>query len=68
MNEPAVFQTVTGTAPLDLIHDNEGQPTTHREIHNVYGQLMTRSTFEGLGRLRPDSRPFVTPRSGRATT
>ena len=36
MNEPAVFETVTGTMPLDVMHDNnEGQPTTHREIHNV---------------------------------
>ena len=42
MNEPAVFDTPSGTMPLDVRHDNEGQPTDHREIHNVYGLLMTR--------------------------
>jgi alpha-glucosidase len=49
--------------PLDLVFDNEGQPTTHREIHNVYGQLMTCATFEGLSRLRPNERPFVLTRA-----
>jgi alpha-glucosidase len=63
MNEPAVFQTVTGTMPLDRRHDNEGQPTDHREIHNVYGLLNSRATHEGLLRLQPDSRPFVLTRA-----
>lgn len=63
MNEPALFDTPTGTLPLDVIFDNEGQPTTHREIHNVYGQLMSRATFEGLSRLRPNERPFVLTRA-----
>ena len=63
MDEPAVFDTTSGTMPLDLVFDNEGQPTTHREIHNVYGQLLTRSTFEGLSRLRPNERPFVLTRA-----
>jgi alpha-glucosidase len=66
MNEPAVFQTVTGTMPLDVRHDNEGQPTDHREIHNVYGLLNSRATFEGLQRLAPDSRPFVLTRASYA--
>jgi alpha-glucosidase len=63
MNEPSVFNTPNGTMPLDVVFDNDGQPTTHREIHNVYGQLMTRSTFEGLSRLQPDKRAFVLTRS-----
>jgi alpha-glucosidase len=63
MNEPAVFDTPTGTMPLDEVFDNEGQPATHREIHNVYGQLMSRATFEGLSRLRPTERPFVLTRA-----
>ena len=63
MNEPAVFDTPTGTMPLDEVFDNEGEPTTHRQIHNVYGQLMSRATFEGLSRLRPDERPFVLTRA-----
>ena len=63
MNEPALFVPPTGTMPPDVRHDNEGQPTDHGEIHNVYGMLMTRSTFEGLSRLRPDERPFVLTRA-----
>ena len=63
MNEPAVFETVTGTMPLDVRHDNEGQPTDHREIHNVYGLLNSRATYEGLLRLAPGSRPFVLTRA-----
>jgi alpha-glucosidase len=63
MNEPALFVAPTWTMPLDARHDGEGQPTDHREIHNVYGQLMSRSTFEGLSRLRPHDRPFVLTRA-----
>src|SRR4051794_27483444 len=66
MNEPAVFDTPTGTMPLDVRHDNEGQPTDHREIHNVYGMLMSRATYEGLLRLRTTSRPFVLSRASYA--
>jgi alpha-glucosidase len=66
MNEPAIFDTVTGTMPLDVRHDNEGRPADHREIHNVYGMLMTESTYEGLLRLRPDARPFVLSRASYA--
>jgi alpha-glucosidase len=63
MNEPALFDTPTGTLPLDTVFDNEGQPTTQRETHNIYGQLMSRATFEGLARLRPNERPFVLTRA-----
>ncbi len=63
MNEPTVFVWPAGTMPLDVRHNNEGKPTDHREIHNVYGQLMTRSTFEGLTKLRPNERPFVLTRA-----
>jgi alpha-glucosidase len=63
MNEPAVFIDPAHTMALDARHDNEGQPTDHREIHNVYGLLNTRATFEGLTRLRPDERPFVLTRA-----
>ena len=63
MNEPAVFNNATGTLPLDVKFDNDGQPSDHREIHNVYGLLMTEGTYEGLKRLRPDERPFVLTRA-----
>jgi len=63
MDEPSVFDTPNGTMPGDVIFNNEGQPAASLEIHNVYGQLMSRSTFEGLSRLQPDRRAFVLTRS-----
>ncbi|MCU1246260.1 MAG: Alpha-glucosidase [Acidobacteria bacterium] len=63
MNEPAVFDTASGTMPLDVRHDNEGSPTDHRQIHNAYGMLMSRATYEGLARLRPNERPFILSRA-----
>jgi alpha-glucosidase len=63
MNEPSVFIQPSGTMPLDLVFNNEGQPASAREMHNVYGQLMSRATFEGLLQLRPDERPFVLTRA-----
>jgi alpha-glucosidase len=63
MNEPAIFDVPSGTMPLTVRHDNEGQQTDHREIHNVYGLLMTRATHEGLFKLRPNARPFVLTRA-----
>jgi alpha-glucosidase len=64
MNEPAVFtDTPDHTMPFDVRHHGEGVPTDHLEIHNVYGQLMTRSTYEGLRKIRPDHRPFVLTRA-----
>jgi alpha-glucosidase len=66
MDEPSVFDTSTGTMPLEVVHDNDGQPTTHAEIHNVYGQLMSRSTYEGLSRWRPNERAFVLTRASYA--
>jgi alpha-glucosidase len=63
MNEPAVFLEPYHSMPVDRRHDNEGQPTSHREIHNVYGLLNTRGTYEGLLKLRPNERPFVLTRS-----
>ncbi len=63
MDEPSVFDTPSGTMPLDVVFDNEGQPATAREVHNVYGQLMSRSTYEGLSQLQPNERAFVLTRA-----
>jgi alpha-glucosidase len=63
MNEPAAFVDPFHTMDLEARHDNEGQPTDTREIHNVYGLLNTRATYEGLLKLRPDARPFVLTRA-----
>jgi alpha-glucosidase len=63
MNEPSVFDPPTGTMPNTNRHDNDGQPTDHAAVHNVYGMQMARATFEGLSRLRPNDRPFVLTRA-----
>jgi alpha-glucosidase len=63
MDEPSVFDTPSGTMPVDLVFDNDGSDATGAEMHNVYGQLMSRATFEGLSRLRPNERPFVLTRA-----
>jgi alpha-glucosidase len=63
MDEPSVFDTPSGTMPSDLTFNNEGRPANGAEIHNVYGQLMSRATFDGLKQLRPNERPFVLTRA-----
>jgi alpha-glucosidase len=68
MNEPAVFQTPTKTAPLDVwgrIEEPGFAPrvVTQREAHNVFGMENSRGTFEGLLKLNPDLRPFVLTRA-----
>ena len=71
MNEPSVFDSPTHTMPLNAVHridDSEFQKrsTTHAEVHNVYGMLNSRATFEGLQKLDPQSRPFVLTRASYA--
>ncbi len=69
MNDPSVFavEGVDGelpgigkTLPPGALHGKK----THLEVHNVYGQEMSRATFEGLLALAPERRPFVLTRSG----
>ena len=71
MNEPAVFETPTKTMPLDTVHHIAGddfapRDARHAEVHNVYGMLNTRATYEGLRMLRPDERAFVMTRASYA--
>ncbi|MHB1023424.1 MAG: glycoside hydrolase family 31 protein [Acidobacteriaceae bacterium] len=68
MNEPSIFDQPTKTMPLDVVHriDEPGWPVrtaTHAEMHNVYGMLNSRATYEGLLKLKPDQRPFVLTRA-----
>jgi len=68
MNEPSIFNSHTGTIPLDVIHriDEPGFRTrtaTHAEIHNVYGMENSRATYDGLLKIEPDTRPFVLTRA-----
>lgn len=64
MNEPAAFYRLDKTVPLNVRHNLGPRRTDQREIHNVFGMLNSRATFEGMQRLRPKLRPFVLTRSG----
>jgi alpha-glucosidase len=64
MNEPTAFVPSPGSLPDDATHHGDGEAKLHVQVHNVYGQLMARSAYEGLRRLRPERRPMVISRSG----
>ena len=68
MNEPSIFNVPSRTMPLDVVHRIESDDftprrATHAEMHNVYGQLNSRATYEGLAKLQPDVRLFVLTRA-----
>jgi alpha-glucosidase len=63
MNEPAVFMVDNCTFPDHVVHHYDGYPSGHRRVHNVYGQQMTRATFDGLKNIKPQKRPFVLTRA-----
>jgi alpha-glucosidase len=61
MNEPATW----GQDVPDLLEfDMDGKGGSHREAHNVYGQLMAQASRKGLESARPNERPFVLSRAG----
>lgn len=66
MNEPALFSD-GGTFAKDVVHRIDTfdgiRQGTHAEMHNVYGMLNGRATYDGLKKLRPESRPFVMMRA-----
>lgn len=64
MNEPASFD---GPIPDDVIFNNDGSPAVHAEMHNVYGHLMAKATYDGLKTLT-GKRPFVITRACYAGT
>lgn len=64
MNEPASFN---GELPQDVVFYDEERKTNHAEMHNVYGHLMSKSTFEGL-KAQTGKRPFVITRACYAGT
>lgn len=61
MNEPASFH---GPLPNDVVFpgDSDTNPLLHEDIHNVYGHLMAKATYEGL-RKNDGRRPFVITRA-----
>ncbi|MDE3838182.1 alpha-glucosidase [Bacillus methanolicus] len=63
MNEPAVFNE-TKTMDVKVMHDNDGDPRTHRELHNIYGLLMGEATYSGMKEQLNGKRPFLLTRAG----
>jgi alpha-glucosidase len=63
MNEPAVMDVPGKTFPMDVRHDYDGNPCSHRKAHNIYGTQMARATFEGVKRFAYPKRPFIITRS-----
>lgn len=59
MNEPASFH---GELPLDVVFTDEEQISNHAAMHNVYGHLMAKATYEGLKKY-DKRRPFVITRA-----
>lgn len=64
MNEPASFN---GPLPDDIIFNEDGVEVTHKEIHNIYGHMMSKATYEGLKEYT-NKRPFVITRACYAGT
>lgn len=62
MNEPAVFTGPDISMHRDSIHADGWE---HRDLHNMYGSLMVKSTYEGLKARNKDEpkRPFILSRS-----
>ena len=61
MNEPAAW----GQAIPDIVQFNDqGYGADMKKIHNVYALEEARSTFIGIKKEFPDSRPFILTRAG----
>ncbi|NWJ52675.1 MAG: glycoside hydrolase family 31 protein [Bacteroidetes bacterium] len=63
MNEIASWGQAT---PLNIQFNYDGQKANYRQIKNMYGMQMARSTFEGTKKLMNGRRPLVITRSGYA--
>ncbi len=68
MNEPAIMEVPSKTANLDVRHDFDGHPCSHRKAHNVYGMQMVRATYEGIKKFTFPLRPFVLTRAAYSGT
>lgn len=63
MNEPAIMDVPSKTFPLEIRHDYDGHPCSHRKAHNVYGMQMSRASFQGVKQFSFPNRPFLITRS-----
>ena len=61
MNEPSVFNGPEITMLKDNLHHGGWE---HRDVHNLYGQMQLKATFDGLVRRASGSlRPFILTRA-----
>jgi alpha-glucosidase len=61
MNEPSTFDARRTLQP-DAKHFMEGNNTiSHEKLHNIFGYLMSKATYDGLAKLTPN--PYVLTRS-----
>lgn len=66
MNEPAVFND-TLTMDVQVMHKTDTDRfIAHEDVHNIYGFLMCKATFEGMKDQLNGRRTFVLTRSGYA--
>ncbi|MFD3158157.1 glycoside hydrolase family 31 protein [Haloimpatiens sp. FM7330] len=63
MNEPSLFDAITGTIPKDIIHNSDEGAITHEEFHNLYGMMEDKATFEGMIKADSNKRTFLLSRS-----
>ena len=69
MNEPSVFKSAVDHSQVGMPSTNthmttDGDLLQHRWVHNAYGALQQRATFQGLLRRdRGQQRPFLLSRS-----
>ncbi|MBN2739192.1 MAG: hypothetical protein JXR70_19595 [Spirochaetales bacterium] len=62
MNEPSLFSPRRIPGP-ECLHETSLGTLSHSELHNLYGHLMAKATYEGLRKLEPAKRPFILSRS-----
>lgn len=66
MNEPADASNEEKTLPETALHfDDNGKKHTHDEIHNIYGMLEAKATYDAMLNYGID-RPFILTRAAAA--
>ena len=63
MNEPSVFKEIDLTMPKNAKIKYYNDTFEFRDVHNLYGYFMHKSSFEALKKKYVNKRPFVLTRS-----
>lgn len=61
MDEPSVFDGKT--MPNFVEFDKDGRKASADEMHNLYGLLMARASYEGFRKAEPNKRPLIITRA-----